>query len=346
MKHVIFGGDGYLGRHLARELLGRGENVVICDIQKSNLDIYDSVQFVELDITDRAAFARLALSPEDVVHHYAARLLVPIVKKNEREEYFWSVNFHGTRNVLDYCYAQGVRKLIYFTTDMVYGHTRSIPKFEDHPRAPIGPYGAAKAASEDMCETFRERGMNITIFRPRLIIGPGRLGILENLFKLIDSNLPVPVIGSAKNNYQFVSVFDCVSAVLAALEKGVPNGTYNLGAKNPPKVTKLLGDLVRQANSKSFLLPTPAGPVKRVLAALDWINCPLMDPEQFLIADQTCVLDVTKAKRELDWEPAFKDEDMLIAAYQDYRAAKGAYLMPGAGAQQMPSMSPGRTPLT
>ena len=337
MKHVIFGGDGFLGRHLARALLARGDEVVICDIQKSNLDIYDHAQYIELDITDRTAFSRLKLSPDDIVHNYAARLLVPIIKRKEREEYFWSVNFRGARNVLDYCYDQGVRKLVYFTTDMVYGQTRTIPKLEDHPRVPLGPYGAAKAASEELCAAYRQRGMNITIFRPRLIIGPGRLGILENLFKLVDANLPVPVIGNAKNNYQFISVFDCVSAILAAVEKGVPNSAYNLGTTNPPKVKKLLGDLIKEAGSKSFILPTPAGLVKRVLALLDRLNRPVMDPEQYLIADETCILDVSKAKRELGWEPEYKDEDMLIVAYRDYRVAKSGFQPSDAGATSAPS---------
>jgi len=341
MKHVIFGGDGFLGRHLARDLLARGDDVVICDIVKSNLDIYDSAQFIELDITDRGAFSQLELSPEDIVHNYAARLLVPIVKKKERDDYFWSVNFHGARNVLEYCREKGVSKVVYFTTDMVYGRTQTTPKQEDHPRIPIGPYGAAKAASEELCEEFRQHGMNITIFRPRLIIGPGRLGILESLFKLIDANLPVPVIGNGRNNYQFISVFDCVSAVLAAVKKGVPNSTYNLGTANPPVVRTLLRDLIKEADSRSFVLPTPAWAVKRTLAALDAVNRPIMDPEQYLIADETCILDVSKAKRELGWEPKFKDEDMLIEAYRGYSAAKraGALQADGARTTVVPSYS-------
>ena len=74
-----------------------------------------------------------------------------------------------------------------------------------------------------------------------------------------------------------------------------------------------------EADSKSFLLPTPAGLVKFVLDILDKLSIPLMDPEQYLIADETCVLDVSKAKRELGWEPADDDVDMLFAAYRDYR---------------------------
>ncbi|MGH6914910.1 MAG: hypothetical protein ACREH3_14535, partial [Geminicoccales bacterium] len=50
-----------------------------------------------------------------------------------------------------------------------------------------------------------------------------------------------------------------------------------------------------------------------------------MDPEQYLIANETCIVDVSKAQRELGWAPAFKDEDMLIAAYRDYRMSKRKY---------------------
>ncbi len=207
---------------------------------------------------------------------------------------------------------------------MVYGHTKTTPRYEDHPREPLGPYAKSKLASEKLCESYRERGMNITIFRPRMILGPGRLGILENLFRLIDANLPVPLIGNGTNHYQFISVFDCVSAVLCALEKGVPSGTYNLGSKDPPTVNKLLGDLIREVRSKSFLVRTPAGLVKRTLTILDFLGFPLLDPEQYLIADETCVLDVSKAERELGWQPGYRDEDMLIAAYKDYRSSKSA----------------------
>jgi dTDP-glucose 4,6-dehydratase len=213
----------------------------------------------------------------------------------------------------------GLKNLVYFTTDMVYGHTLHHPRFEDHPRAPLGPYGDAKYQTELLCDEYRDKGFNITLFRPRLIIGPGRLGILEKLFKLIDHNLPVPTIGNGKNYYQFISVSDCAEACLSAVKAGFPNENYNLGSLNPPTVNDLLKQLIVEAGSKSFLLPTPAALVKFVLDILDRLGMPIMDPEQYLIADETCVLDVSKAKRELAWEPQDNDVDMLFAAYRDYR---------------------------
>jgi len=205
---------------------------------------------------------------------------------------------------------------------MVYGHTEIHPRTEEHPRKPIGPYGEAKFQTELLVEKYREKGFNITLFRPRLIIGHGRLGILEKLFKLVDMNLPVPTIGNGKNYYQFISVTDCALACLAAVKAGFPNENYNLGSSNPPTVNELLKTLIKTANSKSILIPTPAFAVKGVLDVLDRINKPIMDPEQYLIADETCVLDCSKAERDLGWVPKDDDTSMLLVAYRDYREGK------------------------
>jgi dTDP-glucose 4,6-dehydratase len=202
---------------------------------------------------------------------------------------------------------------------MIYGHAQSVPIREDHPAEPLGEYGRSKLASEALCRRYREKGMAISIFRPRLIIGPGRLGILAKLFRLIDAHLPVPMIGSGRNAYQFVSVFDCAAAARLAWEAGVPNGEYNLGSDDPPPVRDLLSGLIREAGSRSLLVPTPAPLVKAALDFLDFINLPLMDPEQYLIADEYCVVDTSRAAADLGWRAQHRDDAMLIAAYREYR---------------------------
>ena len=319
MKHIIFGGDGFVGRYLAPRLLADGHEVVVADIVKSDLPHYRDARFVHTDVTDPASIRALGIGAEDMVYNLSAKMLSPIQVRAKRHDFFFPVTYHGTENILKAMDEAGAKSLVHFTTDMVYGHTYTWPQTEDHPCAPLGEYGMSKLRTEELAVEWRRRGMNISLFRPRLIIGPGRLGILSKLFKLIDSNLPVPMIGSGKNPYQFISVFDCASAAHAAFKAGVPNDVYNLGSLNPPPVRKLLGDLVKHAGSKSILLPTPAWAVKRVLDMLDLINMPLMDPEQYLIADEMCVLDVSKGERELGWVPQHRDEDMLIAAYSEYR---------------------------
>ncbi|MEE9426276.1 MAG: NAD(P)-dependent oxidoreductase [Methylococcales bacterium] len=322
MKHIIFGGDGFLGTELTKKLTENGEKILICDRKKTlTSGIYDSpqVSYYKLDVKETSSFDDIPTEPDDVVYHFAAELLVPIVKRSERKDYFWKALYVGTTNVLDFMLKRELGNLVYFTTDMVYGHTLTTPRNEDHPRAPLGPYGEAKYQTELLCNDYRSKGLNITIFRPRLIIGPGRLGILEKLFKLIDANLPVPLIGNGKNYYQFISVSDCANACISAVKANFPNEEYNLGSLNPPMVRELLNSLISEANSKSFLVSTPIFLVKQALAFLDWIGKPLMDPEQYLIADETCVLDVSKAERELKWIPKDTDTDLLIVAYKSYK---------------------------
>ena len=321
MRHIIIGGDGFVGRHLAPKLIADGEEVVVADIVKSNLAHYAQARFVHCDVTKPTDLAALGIRADDMVYNLSAKMLSPIQVRAKRHAFFFPVNYNGTVNIIEAMDRAGAPNLVHFTTDMIYGHTVVTPMTEDHPVAPLGEYGLSKWKTELLAHEWRERGMNISLFRPRLIIGPGRLGILSKLFKLIDLNLPVPMIGSGRNPYQFISVFDCAEAARLAWKAGVPNEAYNLGSLNPPPVRKLLGDLIRHAGSRSILLPTPGWAVKRTLDLLDLLNMPLMDPEQYLIADEECILDVSKGERELGWVPQYRDEDMLNAAYSEYRAA-------------------------
>ncbi|MGB6119024.1 MAG: NAD(P)-dependent oxidoreductase [Mesorhizobium sp.] len=322
MRHIIFGGDGFVGRHLAPKLVAEGQEVIVADIVKSDLPHYAKARFVHTDVTDPAAAIAVGIKADDMVYNLSAKMLSPIQVRAKRHDFFYPVNYFGTQNIIHAMDKAGAPNLVHFTTDMIYGHTVQYPMTEDHPVAPLGEYGMSKWETEQLAWKWREKGMNISLFRPRLIIGPGRLGILEKLFKLIDWNLPVPMIGSGKNPYQFISVFDCAEAARLAWKAGVPNEAYNLGSLNPPPVRKLLGDLIKHAGSKSLLVPTPGWAVKRTLDLLDWMNMPIMDPEQYLIADEDCLLDVSKGKRDLGWVPQYRDEDMLIAAYREYRAKK------------------------
>lgn len=320
MKHIIIGGDGFVGRHLAADLHALGQKTVIADIHQSADPIYQTVPFVRMDITDPASFEALDLRRDDAVYNMAARMLSPIPPRRQRRDFFWPVNTDGVAHLLRFMAERGCTRLVHFTTDMVYGHSKTIPQTEDHPTEPLGPYGESKLVTEDFCRDYRGRGMSISVFRPRLIIGPGRLGILVKLFRLVDAGLPVPMIGSGRNPYQFVSVYDCASAAICAWKAGFPNAEYNIGSDDPPPVRDLLRRLIREAGSRSILLPTPAWAVKAALGLLDRMNLPLMDPEQYLIADEYCVLDCSKAKRELGWVPKYRDDDMLLAAYREYRA--------------------------
>ena len=155
-----------------------------------------------------------------------------------------------------------------------------------------------------------------------MILGAGRYGILLKLFALMEHNLPLPLIGSGKNCYQMVSVRDCAEAVVCAVQRGVPNGEFNLGSENPPCIRDLLRFVCEQSGSKSILLPTWARGVKWILGALEALGLPLMYREQFAIADEKYLIDIAQTREVLGWQPRDNDKDMLLQAYEAYRELK------------------------
>lgn len=325
MKHIIVGGNGFVGRFIARDLLDKQQEVLVCDVRKSPIPVYDKAAFMQCDITDVKAVRSIPFRPGDVVYNVAARMLHPIIKRKDRREYFFSVDYEGAKLVVDAAMDGGCNGLIQFSTDMVYGRLKHPPPIrEDHPREPIGEYSDSKRFIEDYCISRRSRGLRVSIFRPRLIIGPSRLGILTNLFKLIRWNLPIPLIGNGTNHYQMISVFDCASAAVKSAERDVVDGEFNLGSENPPQVRDLLRELIERVGSRSVLVSTPAPMVKGVLRFLDRVNCPLLVPEQFEIADADYVIDIEHTKSSLGWRPQYDDRAMFRQAYDDYINGRGS----------------------
>lgn len=291
--------------YTALELTKAGENVLICDVAPGRTQDGQKFPVTLVDITDPASLAKVPIRHDDIVYNFAARMLHPVVPRRQRHEYFYSVDYQGAIYIIEAMKRAGCGRLIQFSTDMVYGRPMAVPVKVDHPRSPLGEYSASKKALEDYCMQQRRSGLRVSIFRPRLINGPGRLGILESLFRMIRHSRPVPLIGNGDNQYQMISVFDCASAAIHSAHQGVLDGEFNLGSIDPPKVRDLLRELIRSAGSRSALLPTPAALVKVGLRLLDRINLPVLVPEQFEIADVDYVLDIDSTCQRLGWRPKY-----------------------------------------
>lgn len=323
MKYYIFGGNGFVGRYLAMSLLEKGKEVIVCDLHENLHPMIDAEAcgYEQVNIRQAEDLERLPIGKEDILINLAANQYHTKVPR-DRKQYFFSVNAEGTRNILKAAYDKGCRNYLMFTTDMTYGKPEYLPVDISHPQNPFGPYGQSKKAAEDICRAYRSKGMNITIMRPRMINGPGRLGILVKLFKLIDMNLPVPTIGNGKNHYQMISVFDCVSAIECALEKGIPNKEYNLGSEGSPDITSLLKGVIKEAGSRSFVIHTPGKLVKLILGMFDAAGLTIMYKEQYMIADEEYILDISETEKDLGWHPQYNDADMITEAYRTYKEMK------------------------
>jgi nucleoside-diphosphate-sugar epimerase len=316
MRHIITGGSGFTAGALTQLLVDRKEEVILFDLLPPKNFYAESVRFIQGDVTRAEDLRQLGLRGGDVVYHLAARQFANGVPRANRNAWFDEVNIAGTAAVVAVMQSGGADRLVYFSTDMTYGLPHIVPVPPNHPQEPLGPYGRSKKAAERI---LREaEGIRATIFRPRLITGPGRLGILAQLFELISVGLPVPMIGSGRNRYQMVGVTDCARAALIAAEAGCPAGPFNLGSAEPPTTRDLLLAIIRHADSHSLLLRTPASAVKAMLAMLDRVGLTLLYPEQFRIADADIVLDTTSTRDELGWRPEHDDIEMMCRAYDGF----------------------------
>lgn len=316
-RSIITGGAGFVGSRLVSQLNARGERPVVFDLTPPSAT--DAV-FVRGDIRNAGDLERLDLAADDTIYHLAARQFHGGVPPEGRDEWFRDVNVLGTKRLLEAMRSSGARRLVFFSTDMTYGRPQETPVPPDHPQSPIGPYGKSKREAEALLQAAAANdGLAATIFRPRLISGAGRLGVLAKLFGLISRNLPVPMIGAGHNRYQMIAVEDCASAAVHAADLGCPAGPFNLGSNDPPPVRDLLSALIARANSRSLLIPTPGFAVKGALALLDSVGLTLLYPEQYEIADIDYVLDTRATTEVLGWSPSRSDADILFEAYDAAR---------------------------
>ncbi|RWD39613.1 MAG: NAD(P)-dependent oxidoreductase [Mesorhizobium sp.] len=318
MRHIITGGAGFVGTYMASALARRGESVVVFDLDEP-LSRNNSIDFVRGDVRQHGDLEKLYLQRDDVVYHLAARSFHRGVPHRNRDQWFSDVNVNGTQFLLEAISAGYTQRLVFFSTDMTYGKPVHTPVNPTDLQRPIGPYGRSKVVAEQLLmQARKEFGLQATIFRPRLIVGAGRLGILTKLFRLIRAGLPIPLIGAGKNRYQMIAVEDCVAAALAAVERNCPPGPFHLGSHEPPTVKELLRELVLRAGSRSILLPIPAGILKTTLALLDRAALTLLHPEQFSIANIDYVLNTESTTKYLGWTPSKSDMDIIFEAYTGF----------------------------
>ena len=318
-RWVLIGGAGLTGLKIAEDLINLKvpySKIIIADLRDSLKNVKLNVQKISCDIS-RNIIPKFEAN--DIIIHLAARQYHLKIPYKNKLAWFRAVNVIGTKNIINNCLKYKVKGLVFFSTDMVYGIPNFIPVTTNHPKNPIGPYGKSKLEAEKLCFSARKKGLPITILRPRLIMGKGRLGIMRKLFISIFRGMPIPLIGSGKNYYQMVSVKDCSEAAILAVDKKFPNSELNLGSEVEDDVKSLLNSLIKKVDSKSILLPLPAYPIKIVLSIFEKMGWSILHKEQFKIADKNYIVDISETYSKIGWKPKLSDKDMIIDAYNYWK---------------------------
>lgn len=309
MKHFVTGGSGFFGLHLLNTLLAKNEEIIVFD-QVALDDEYQKrgVKSIVGDIRNLEQLTA-AMAGADFVHHNAA--VLPISRSGN---VFWEVNVEGTRNVLKAALQNKVKKVLNVSTSAVYGIPRQVPITEQTPLTPLGDYGTAKFDAEEVCRAFRkEHDLDISIVRPRTLVGTGRLGIFGILFDWIRRGKHVYVIGDGKNLFQLLSARDMAEACYLMTIKECKNEDFNLGADAYGTVQSDLDELIKHARTNAKVRPVNAFIVRNILSFLDLLRMsPLVD-WHYKTPHKPFYFDISKAKTMLGWQP----QDSNIQMYRD-----------------------------
>lgn len=254
MKYLITGGAGFIGSHIAEELVSRGESVTVFDnLETGKMEnvnpFLNKIRFVKGDIRDLELLLK-EMEGIDFVLHQAALRSVP--KSVADPLPYFEVNVKGHYNVLEAARQNKVKGVTFASSSSVYGNTDRFPQTEDQPTMPESPYSVTKLAGEGLCRFFhRTYGLNAISLRYFNVFGPRQS--LENKYavvipffikRILEGKSPI-IYGDGEQSRDFTYVKEVVKANLAALQAKNEGGeVFNVSEGK----TITINELVRKIN--------------------------------------------------------------------------------------------------
>jgi len=283
VRAVVTGGAGFIGSHVVDALLARWDEVhVLDDFSRGRREnVPEGVHVHEADIRSDSGRVFDEVRPE-VCFHLAAQADVRV--SVERPDFDADVNVVGTLHVLEAARDHGTKIVFSSTGGAIYGECEG-PAREDHPRAPLAPYGVSKLAGEEYIAAYnRLYGVAHVSLRFGNVYGPrqdpkGEAGVVAIFMNRLREGEAPKIFGDGTQTRDYVYVGDVVAATLAAAEHA--GGVLNVGTGVETSVLELYERIQRVAG------------VEREPEFAD------ARPGEL----QRSVLDASLAKRELDWEP-------------------------------------------
>jgi UDP-N-acetylglucosamine 4-epimerase len=298
-KYLVTGGAGFIGSHLAEELVKRGEVVRVLDNfltgKKENIaHLLDKVKLIEGDIRDLEV-CRHAVRGMDFVLHQAALTSVP--RSVEDPLLANEINTRGTLNLLLASKETKVERFVFASSSSVYGDDPLFPKKEGKEGKPLSPYAVSKRVGEMYCQVFRQIfGVCTVILRYFNIFGPRQdplsqyaAAIPVFITRMIRGERPT-IFGDGEQSRDFTYVANVVQANILAVEaQGVSGEIFNIACGRKTTINSLaekINKLLKKKITPLYTEPRP-GDIRHSFA------------------------DITKAKKMLKYEPKVSFEEGL-----------------------------------
>jgi nucleoside-diphosphate-sugar epimerase len=251
--YLVTGGAGFIGSHIAEELVKREERVRVLDNlstgKHENLQhLMSAIEFIEGDLLNQEMTAR-AVEGVDFVLHQAAIPSVP--RSIEDPKSTTENNLTSTLHLLLAARDAGVKRVIYASSSSVYGDSPTLPKREDFTPAPLSPYAASKLAGEYYCQVFsRVYGLETVSLRYFNVFGPRQdplslyAAVIPRFITAALAKKPLVVYGDGEQSRDFSFVANVVQANLLACEaEGIAGETLNVAGGRQTSLNQLIREL-------------------------------------------------------------------------------------------------------
>ena len=263
---LVTGGAGFIGSHVAEELLRRGHSVVVLDDLSGGFrdNVPAGARFVHGSILDRALLDDLfAAHSFTAIFHlaaYAAEGLSHFIRRFNYEN-----NLIGSMNLINLAVNREVPRFVFTSSIAVYGRNQ-VPMLEETPPQPEDPYGIAKYAVElDLRAAHEMWGLDFTIFRPHNVYGERQnvgdryrnvIGIFMNQ---ILRGEPLTIFGDGTQTRAFTHIADVAPVIARSIEvEEARNEIFNLGADQPCSVNDLARIVAREMGAEPRIDHQPA----------------------------------------------------------------------------------------
>ncbi|MBI3397444.1 NAD(P)-dependent oxidoreductase [Candidatus Woesebacteria bacterium] len=285
-KVLVTGSTGFVGRHLTPYLESKRYHL----ITPSHSDGFNVLN--EKDV--------LELPKSDIAIHLAG-LTIPIESWATPEDYI-KVNTIGTLNILKYCQKNN-SKLI-FTSSYMYGNPSVIPTPENYQEQVENPYAVSKLAAEKLCYVYSKRfGFPVAVLRVFNVYGPEqskKMVISQMISQLVTQNMIEIFDGRPKRDFLYIS--DLVNAYLSAFSKHTQGyGVYNIGSGESFSIMEIAKLLIEISKTNVKIEEKK-----------------LSRPNEIIETKA----DITKSKKELDWEPKIGIKEGLKKTYEWFVSQK------------------------
>jgi len=307
--YLVTGGAGFIGSHLAEELVRRGHRVRVADSlvtgRRSNLDHISGIEFLQGDLAD-LEFARQSVQDVEFVLHQAA---IPSVPRSVKDPITSNrANVDATLNVLVAARDADVRRLVFAGSSSAYGDTPTLPKHEDMPNRPLSPYALQKVIGEQYLQLFtRLYGFETVSIRYFNVFGPRQdpsspySGVISVFATALLEGRAPTIFGDGEQTRDFTYIANVVNGVLRAVEAEGANG-----------------EVINVATSGRISLNTLFESMRRLIGAD--VQPVYAEPRTGDVRDSQA--DITKAKRILGYEPSVSFEEGLRRTVEWYRATR------------------------